>query len=185
MRAIHQKVKSWPSFNRRSHSSRRAGARACTNAERIVHMHIDRLVVGRSRVTRLARTSSKYKYVIRRNEGACVTGHLPRVRGPRLCPKEHRLKRRVLWDKEKVWRTGSCRSRWRRAPSVYHRSSKVSPRWNEDLRSVIACMTAAAPPIHTRGGVQGESTVSFLCLEFGPSILIIVRIVYLGFWYRE
>lgn len=42
-------------------------------------------------------------------------------------------------------------------------------------------MTAAAPPIHTRGGVRGEATVSFLRLEFGPSILIVVRIVYVGF----
>lgn len=103
-----------PSFNRRSVAFFEACARAHGEENR-AYATIDRWSVW-SRVTRLARTSSKYKYVIRRNEGACVTEHLPRTRGPRPCPKEHRLKRRVLWDKEKVWRTGSCRSRWRRAP---------------------------------------------------------------------
>lgn len=114
MRAIYQRVKREPgppSIGARSHSSKRAREHTVNRA----YATIDRWSVW-SRVTRLARTSSKYKYVIRRNEGACVTEHLPRARGPRPCPKEHRLKRRVLWDKEKVWRTGSCRSQWRRAP---------------------------------------------------------------------
>lgn len=108
MRAIYQRVKreSPPSIGARSHSSKRAREHTVKG---IVHICDDRSVRSvRSRVTRLARTGSKYKYVIRRNEGACVTEHLPRARGPRPCPKEDRLKRRVLWDKEKVWRTGSC-----------------------------------------------------------------------------
>lgn len=57
---------------------------------------ITRVHIGnRSRVTRLVRANSKYKYVICRSKGACVTEHLPRARGPRFSyPKEHRLKRR-------------------------------------------------------------------------------------------
>lgn len=59
---------------------------------RITRVHIR----TRSRVTRLVRANSKYKYVICRSKGACVTEHLPWARGPRSYPKEHRLKRRVL-----------------------------------------------------------------------------------------
>lgn len=47
------------------------------------------------------RANSKYKYVICRSKGACVTEHLPRARGSRPYPKEHRLKRRVLLRQRK------------------------------------------------------------------------------------
>lgn len=103
--------------------------------ENRAYASIDRSVC-RSRVTRLARPGSKYKYVILAEAKGHASRNICRGRvAPGSCPKEHRLKRRVLWDKEKVWRTGSCRSRWRRAhPSVSQeraRSPKVaSSRWN-------------------------------------------------------
>jgi len=100
---------------------------------RITRVHIR----NRSRVMRLVRANSKYKYVICRSKGACVTEHLPWARGPRSYPKEHRLKRRVLWDKEKVWRTGSCRVWWRRVflvPLVF-RGTYDHPRWETPRRT--------------------------------------------------
>lgn len=59
---------------------------------------IDRVGLVWSRVTRLARPGSKYKYVILAGaKGACVTEHLPRGAWPPFVPQRaHRLKRRVL-----------------------------------------------------------------------------------------
>jgi len=93
-----------------------------------VHSELVACIWNRSRVTRLVRANSKYKYVICRSKGACVTEHLPRTRGPRS--------RRVLWDKEKVWRTGSCRVWWRRVfliPLVFL-GTYDHPRWETPRR---------------------------------------------------
>lgn len=103
---------------------------------------------------------------------------------PSPYPKEHRLKRRVFWDKEKVWRTGSCRSdvepsrvplcfsgtydhpRWetpRRIPKIYRS-------WS---RSPFICVAATAAQITDRPRSFSQFTLdinfpsyklqSFLC----------------------
>jgi len=52
-----------------------------------VHLELVACIRNRSRVTRLVRANSKYKYVICRSKGACVTEHLPRTRGPPFVPQ--------------------------------------------------------------------------------------------------
>lgn len=156
---------------------------------------ITRVHIGnRSRVTRLVRANSKYKYVICRSKGACVTEHLPRARGPRFSyPKEHRLKRRgpLRQRKSMTYRQLPCDGDVGPSSSLLmFLGTYDHPRWDpaskiEDLSLVIACASAVYVAATVRCKLQAvliSFIFEFSFLRTAEKIISLENVFYYQFF---